>query len=169
MAHTNVGGLSLKYSEPKAFYLVVVVSREKYFPEIMKRASITEIAKRYLLERMLACTGGANIVVVDDPHDKRLVEDDVLVAYVKVDYYHSISESNNAPTAMVRSGYVRTDVYLRSQFYDERIAFIPLDGDETALKELVRKRVISTLRPTFRYNVHIDPQYNPDLKVLKQK
>ena len=174
LAYTNVAGLSLKYLEPKNFYVVVSVAGEQYLPEILKRKSVIKTVTKYLQERMLPCTGLKKIEVIADPYDKRLVEDDVLVAYVRIDYHRSIDQPPEAatvfrqPTAKVRSGYVRSYVYLRSQFYDEKISFIPLDGEENQLNELVQKRIIRTLHPTIRYNANVEPKHNPDLKVLRK-
>ena len=159
---TSVAGLAHKYFGADRLLLFVSISGEDDLPDVLKRDNVTKIAKEYLTERMLPCTGHEKVEVVEKFYDARLQEDNVLIAYVRLKHFYAIPKSENSiheyrpETVVISGGYYRTPPYekplsKKPQILDEKINFLSLEQNQEAIKSQLAGFIKYVLRPDKRF------------------
>lgn len=159
---SSVSGLAHKYFGADRLLLFVSISGEDDLPDVLKRDNVTKIAKEYLTERMLPCTGHEEVEIVEFFYDERLQQDNVLIAHVSIKRFSAIPQSVNSSrgyrpkTAIITGGYFRTPPYekplsKRPQIFDSKIDFLSLEQDEDKVGFQIEGYIKHVLIPDKRY------------------
>lgn len=153
--NSHITGLEDKYIGAEKFYLYVDIYQSGLGEELQKE-NVTKIAKRYLERRMLPCTGHSEVEVVEKPQDKRLGEENVLIAFVKIRYQSGYPESANSVrgygpnSARILSGYYRTGISEKLQIDDTRVMILSLEREDEGFEDTVGKFVRGSLAPQLK-------------------
>ena len=159
---TSVAGLAHKYFGADRLLLFVSISRENRMREFIERDDVIQVAKEYLTERMLPCTGHEKVEVIEKFYDKRLQEDNVLIAYVRLKHFYAIPKSENSiheyrpETVVISGGYYRNPPYekplsKKPQILHEKINFLSLEQNQEAIKSQLAGFIKYVLIPDKRF------------------
>ena len=155
LINPKVIGLEDKYIGADKFYLYVDADHPRLGEELQSE-NVTKIAKKYLERRMLPCTGNDKVEVIHKFRDQRLVEDNVLIAYIKISYRSGHPESANSVrgygpnSARILSGYYRTGISEKLQIDDTRVMILSLEREDEGFEDTVGKFVRGSLAPQLK-------------------
>lgn len=156
MGQTDIAGLADKYFGADRFFIFVGMSGERYLPDSLQRDNIVKIATEYLKWRMLPCTGHDQVEVIEDFHDKRLRQENILIAYIEIKRLGAVSESSKSPlgyrpnTVMIRAQYYRTAPYSKPQYFDGKISYLSLDHNDGKFAERIKQYIKGVLKPELK-------------------